>query len=1492
MNKKNRAVSLLLVFAMVLLLIPSFGITASAAYTFSGGIVIIDEALVAAEGNEFIIEGDVFSVTVIGDVDVSIIFNNVTIDRSADSAGTNVAGIHTAGQRLYNNGWTARPNNNNNAYYVPTCPFLITGGASVTARFDGNCTFKAGSNGWYATNNNNLQRDRRNYYCGYAGIQVDSGASLTISSAQNLSAYGAYQMASIDTNYVNAVKNSQTVKDSSGNVITVGDGVFDIDDIIAYNSKPFKSPGTYNNYTYLTGNQGYGAPSGAETGGAGSGGAGIGGGTAYNTQASNQSNYTAGTPGTIIINTGTITAVGGHNAAGIGGGLNGAATSSKIEINGGNITAVGGRFAAAIGDGDSTSSGTSSEFDVSNNSSYEIIINGGVINAYGGVSASAIGTTDEITISNKGNMEDSALSITITGGTITAQSGESYDGGTTSTAAIGAGNGTDMQDNHITIYSAAKIVASSFSNYSISNYGTDTAGTKIPSVNIDPEGYVYLVRFKDSVDVRTFKIYAIHKNANGHLMYVPTKASDIADGTINNATTQYYYAYDPGHVASNGQVIGGFYLVDENGANVVPEDYATNPNNYIFDRDSNRYYPNTIPELSAYYDKNEVIETITVPGQYKAVAVTLPHPDKHGGSYVLEVPLTNDQGEKMYALLQKDLPGVTSGMLNSGSDISDAHFTPGDNPPPATSLKPNIIVDGTAKPFTNLSVGVYKDGEAQPSLITSFIDTVYGYTIYVPSETKQFWLNFAFAPTYVNDEGQNVNAKLSLLTVDGVDKLPNDVIDSVFLTNLEFGEDGRVDIWIKKTDTTQVGSITKTVSYKITLIIKDKYSFLLNLEALSKTYDGIPVDPTFKALIDGEAVSDTKYERNPFKTTYSNETYTPGSTIAVSVDSRTVRYSISNVSFDKTSGTATYTATFTDRSSSVSATVEFTVNQQGDLNFSNSGTQTLSISNTRRIQIAKNNNNISLQYQTRSNSNSNWKNPGSAVKLELSSRVEGLPPSSLEISDAEIAAEEARLKEKLETSGEYSVSGTISKSSEPGTTVYSATLGSSTATYSADYTSSCSVKITVFAAGGKNYTDMMTQEEIDAIVYTFYQDTDGNGSYETSLGTQAPKNAGRYQVVATLEAAKYEAEGSVEFEITKKEIRIVAIDNWLKYISKDDIATYNGVIADPGMIYFDGVISGETVNLLKNDDLKFSYVNLGDTTTYIDDITYNDRKIRIENPQLDAASSVNYELIDVVENVCYVPGQIAYSTVGAIFRKAATDISNTSLWRKYYPVDELSHLSWVMNSDGITFTDARIDYHSPVPNGASDNNYGGGTVGIHREYVKLRTKGDTSARYSIDIEFGAMQFQYTKTVWNVNTGEYEAVEGESKWTGNNGTNNAVTISNRSNADIYYKIEFEISFMYAAINEGADSGIRAALFDTNDALVAGRQVGEKITSTSGESQPQSLPAAEPGTPTTTGQARSKKFMLVLSGVPSSITEGNTLNYTNVGSITVEIIEQTS
>ncbi len=1468
MNKKNRALSLLLVFAMALLLIPSFGITASAAHTIDSGVVVIDEAFVETYGTEYIIENGVFSVTVIGDVDVSIIFNNVQIDRSNDETGTNIAGIYAAGQRL---NWTR----DNTSYYVPTCPFLITGGASVTARFDGNCTFKAGSNVWYATNNNNLQRARRDYYCGYAGIQVDSGASLTISSAQNLSAYGAYQMASTDENYVNDVLDGVTVKDVDGNVITVGDGVFDIQDIIAYNSKPFKSPRVYNGYnytyTYLTGENGYGAPeySNASTH---CGGAGIGGGTTYNATTSSGTDYTAGTPGTIIINTGNITAIGGHTAAGIGGGLNGAATSSKIEINGGNITAVAGRWAAAIGDGDSISGGTSTKFDVSNNNSYEIIINGGTVNAYGGLSASAIGTTDEIT--NKGNTEDSALSITITGGTITAQSGESYDGKESYTAAIGAGNGTDMLDNHITIYSAAKIVSSSFSQYSISNYGTKK---DIPSVNIDPEGYVYLVRFNSIADERTFKIYAIHKNANGHFMYVPTVASDMADGTVNNAINSYYYAYDPGHVSSDGTRIGDFYLVDKDGANVIPSDYADKPDDYRYDEDTKRYYPTTIPAVSAYYDTETIIEEITVPGNYKAVAITLPNPNEYGGSYVLEVPQAS--GNPIYVLMQKDHPGVTSGEVENASQT---HYSAGSNPPSEANSTPNITIDGTARPFTDLDVGIYEGGAEQPTLIPEFTDTVYGYTFYVPHGTERFWLKFSFDSSYTDEYGNAVSAKLILLTLDGADQGFDPNASSVSLSDLNIGSDGKANVWIKKTDTTIASGSTKTVSYKVTIVVKDKYAFLLNVDALDKIYDGNPVEPSFTALLEGAGYS-TTVEKGALTTTYSpKDTDSDGARGSLSLSywytSYTVYYTISNVSIDE-NGTVTYTVTFTCNNS-YTQDYTFTVDKDGNVRFTSGIVILGDFGNNYRVQITNTGSAIRLQLQQYQWSwGENWNDSGDPQTLNLTASVTHSLIDSTDLSGAEQA-----LKDRIQANGTTLESTTVYGYEEGGKAVYSVTLGSISDTYNATYTSTGNAMVTVSYSQGTNLTSKMTQEEKDAITYTFYEDSDGDGVYETSLGTQAPKNAGRYIVMAFLEASKYEAEGSANFVISKKEINLIAIANWLKYVTTSELVSYDGVIAEPGDIYFEGVISGETVALQAG--ASFGYVDTGNPG-YADDVNYNDQKIKITNTVLNSASQVNYTLTGVVDGVCYVPGQIAYSSSGTLFRKEG---SNTSLWRKFYPVEETDYLTWI-TSDGA-FTDSRVDYHSPVPNGANDGNkFGGGTVGIHREYVKLRTTGDTSERYSIDIEFGAMQYQYTKRVWNVNTGEYEGVEGESKWTGNNGTNNAVTVTNRSNSQIYYKVEFKIDFMYAAITEGADSGIRAALFDTNDALVAGKLDGEKITSTSGESKAQTLLSAEPSDPTKVGEAQSQTFLLVLSGVPSSITEGNTLTYTNVGSVTVEIIELT-
>lgn len=117
--------------------------------------------------------------------------------------------------------------------------------------------------------------------------------------------------------------------------------------------------------------------------------------------------------GTITIHGGTIEARGGYGGAGIGGGA-GRSSYSSITIDGGNVSAYGSTsYGAGIGSGGS------------NTSAGPITISGAstVINATGATWGAGIGSGQEATCGN----------ITISGGTITAMSGD-YGAG------IGAGS--------------------------------------------------------------------------------------------------------------------------------------------------------------------------------------------------------------------------------------------------------------------------------------------------------------------------------------------------------------------------------------------------------------------------------------------------------------------------------------------------------------------------------------------------------------------------------------------------------------------------------------------------------------------------------------------------------------------------------------------------------------------------------------------------------------------------------------------------------------------------------------------------------------------------------------------------------------------------------------------------------------------------------------------------------------------------------------------
>ena len=784
-----RVAAILLFCAFIFPVLPKMQL--NAAHTFdSGPVVITQETVNTCRVREFIIEDGVFSVTVTDGVDVTIIFNNVKIDRRYDTSESLPSGVASAQQLLDAaiklnslSGDSKWESYGQEQYYVPTCPLLITGGASVTARFAGSCSFYAGFNGWYISENvGTMQNDEGtnmepDYDGGYAGIQVDSGSSLTIASAYNLRAVGAYQ-------FITDMNDSTTVQD------------------------------IINQNTVYDSEEPWARPAGCEEGVTG-GGAGIGGGVSYDNQSydnrkNGESGYRDGTPGRITINDGNITAIGGHQAAGIGGGVNSASTSSEIVINGGEITAIGGRFATGVGDGDSLNGGTSYAY----RDDHSITVNGGRLHAYGGTSAAGLGTTDHVSSSQGFEGEYHGLEITVNGGTVYATSGEAT-APDSATAAVGSGEGTDMQDNSITINSQARVIGASFSQYAISNYGTNASST--PMIHIDPLGYMYLVRFDSAVQDRVFSLYPVRKDVNGNRMFVNEPSSDVSSINAENYENYQFYAYDP--VESKYYRVDGLgYTVDEKG-----------------ERSDDRYYPERIEALSIFYDFSAPIGTLTVPGKYKAIAMSLFDPAVYGGAYVLEVPNSNAQGYTFVSIV-KDSPGVTSGYVDEVDDWENQyHVSAGENG--ETTDTPHISIDKTANGFKDISL--YVQG-TDTDYITEFSPSTYGYTVYLPYGTTKFTIHSEYALSdavrKVTIDGTGLEFQ-ELIYQEGPGVMENDKPLSVD------GYDGG-DFWIRKED------IDGTyIVYRIVVNVKKMYT--LELAGSDKVYDGVAAQGRAEGISEG-----------------------------------------------------------------------------------------------------------------------------------------------------------------------------------------------------------------------------------------------------------------------------------------------------------------------------------------------------------------------------------------------------------------------------------------------------------------------------------------------------------------------------------------------------------------------------------------------------------------------------------------------------------------
>lgn len=798
-------------------------------YTFSSGAVLLDNSY---SGKNILIQNGVFSVTVSGATDVNIIFDSVTMDRRYDSdSNRTVAGLYNVAQSL---GWVR-----NGSYTAQTCPLLLTNNASATVAFRGENNFYAGTNGCTVDSSNGYTKVQTGG--GFAGVQVDSGSTLTISSSGGtLNAYGAF--------YVE------------------GD-----------NSE---------NSSY-----GYGAPAGVSQNQL-AGGAGIGGGVKWNTATCASSSYADGTPGTIIINGGNINAHGGHQAAGIGGGLNGAATNTSVTINGGNVNAYGGRWAAGIGDGDSLQDNWTTKY----TDNYSIVINGGKVNAVGGVGCPGVGSTDEVSAGNGiSRISTSGLTIHLNGGGITAKSGypdkfnpqgtAGYNG-TDAAAAIGAGNKTNMESNSISVSSVAKIIASGFGHYSATENGVNYSA--LPTVNIDSDGYAFLGRFPElaSSEGRKFELFEAQRFdtvINGGIYQYRKYVTQPADGS----TGEIYY-YCPEAPDNRWLVKAGTDGTIEN-STVVSLDTVTE-----LEAKMNELL------LTLYVDDNSVkISEVDAPAHFRSIALSLPNPQEQGGIYALKIPTASMYGYTGTATLpQSGYAVITIGAEEQGTISGEVAYP----------SHMNIKADSVSATLTDLDI--YRDGQytdGRNGLVgDAFMENMFAYKIYIEHDDNTAYL-YAKYPVV-----ENVTATIEALGVTVAQQSVG--TDNVITATLDMTGVTEKVIRLKKTDTVTIDGKTVTLNsvvYKITVVKKALYKIELN--ALNRVYDGTEVRPSILRLYSeetGEEYTPTDAELKSVGYSYFAQEGTLWTTLGATAPKNAGQYKVS-AAIHADTFTATSDAEFT-----------------------------------------------------------------------------------------------------------------------------------------------------------------------------------------------------------------------------------------------------------------------------------------------------------------------------------------------------------------------------------------------------------------------------------------------------------------------------------------------------------------------------------------------------------------------------------------------------
>ncbi len=840
------AVAFCMVLATVLAVPFGFLLPASAAGTDTYTTVSSGAVLITSEdsGKNFLIQNGVFSVTVVGATNVTLLFEGVTMDRRYSTDTQNgqqqIDGLYNVATKLR---WSVS-SLWKKTYYAQVCPLLITGNSEVKVAFRGANYFYAGVNGCTVDKNNKYTAKKDGG--GYAGIQVDSGSTLTIEQSNgSVAAYGGH--------WVNASNSSNNPSDST-------------------------------NFPKGNEGDGYGSPAGTTTNSL-AGGAGIGGGVSGTTITCNDTTYTQGTPGTIIINGGEIHAFGGHQAAGIGGGVNGAATSTSITITGGTIEAHGGRWAAGIGDGDSLPDRPTNQF----SKSYSVNISGGTVTAVGGVGCAGVGCTDDV--------KNSGMTIRLSGGNITSHSGypDGFDPSTgtyrnnkalsdsdPTPAGIGAGNKSKMAEHSIIIAKGTNIIAASFGHYSITENGLNQS--QVPNISLE-QCRMYNGRFPELVspDDRTFTLYEAQRET---ILSDGVKDEFIAfieqkkDGTPGQ---KYYYNSDR------------FLLLDENKDLLTPLTNTNAQNQAIV----KEYFEGK--SLTLYVDENsKKIETVLALKHFKSIAMTLPDPALHGGIYALEIPATQILNPPQGVTLP-DKIHVTISALSEGNIWGSITYP----------VSNNLKLDAVSASFGKLDVYPNADqGSATDNGLigTKYSESMFAYSVYIESDATVAYLYGAFE----NEDGVTCR-----ITIDGNDQTISNKTETIgdetvsvnwFRYTVDMtGKNQRV-LQLEKQDTDNTAA-AHSIIYKIT--INRKATYTLSLKDLSKTYDGNPVVPSVEAVLNGSGATAEKVTVPDEDLKSATFTYGVGTTTGLTEAPKDASNRENGYSVTATINTETYTATGT-----------------------------------------------------------------------------------------------------------------------------------------------------------------------------------------------------------------------------------------------------------------------------------------------------------------------------------------------------------------------------------------------------------------------------------------------------------------------------------------------------------------------------------------------------------------------------------------------------